>query len=72
MPELIDARGLGCGQPFILSKNALELHNEVIVLVNETTALENLKILGRFSGCIVEINENAGNGYVVSMKKLSD
>jgi len=40
--------------------------------VNETTALENLKILGRFSGCIVEINENAGNGYVVSMKKLSD
>ena len=46
MSELIDAKGLGCAQPVILARDALDLCDEVTIVVDERTALENLKLLG--------------------------
>jgi len=44
MSELIDAKGLGCAEPVILAKRALELHDEITILVDEQTALDNLRV----------------------------
>jgi TusA-related sulfurtransferase len=35
MPELIDAKGLGCAEPVILAKRALKLHDEITIVVDE-------------------------------------
>jgi len=45
MAHTVDARGLACPQPVILTKKALELHDEVIVLISDATARENVKKL---------------------------
>ncbi len=39
MSELINAKGLTCPQPVILTKKALEAHSEITVLVDNTTAV---------------------------------
>jgi len=69
MSELIDARGLGCGQPIILAKEAFEMYREITILVDELPALENLKVLGKHTGCVVEITEKAPRNFLVNMKR---
>lgn len=65
MNELIDAKGLGCGVPIILAKKALEVHNKITVIVDDTPNVENLKTLGRYLGCEVNIrNDKNGCFYV--------
>jgi len=68
MPELINAKGLGCAQPVILARNALELHDEITIMVDEQTALENLKILGAHAGYEVEVNGESGT-YSIRLAK---
>ena len=61
MAKEIDARGLDCPQPVIQAKNALENENAIIIIVDNTTALENLKRLSESIGCkIKEKNEDDG------------
>lgn len=50
MAHIVDARGLACPQPVILTKKALELHDEVVVIVNDVTARENVKKLAASKG----------------------
>lgn len=69
MSELIDAKGLGCAEPVILAKRALELHDEITILVDEQTALENLRVLGMHAGCLVNVTEEPGKTYSVHLKK---
>jgi selenium metabolism protein YedF len=54
MAEIIDARGLSCPQPVILTKKALARHSEVVVIVDDNTALENIKKLAASQGSTVE------------------
>ncbi|MCU0821910.1 MAG: sulfurtransferase-like selenium metabolism protein YedF [Spirochaetes bacterium] len=61
MSEIIDARGLSCPQPVILAKKGVEKHGDVIVIVDNTAALENVKRMGGNSGCEVSV-ENPGDG----------
>lgn len=61
MPEIIDARGLSCPQPVILAKKGVEKYGDVVVVVDNTTALENVKRMGSSSGCEVNV-ENPGDG----------
>ncbi len=70
MPELIDAKGLGCGVPVIMAKKALESHDEVTVIVDDIPNLENLKMLGRYHRCYVDVMRRADNSYLINLKKI--
>lgn len=59
----IDARGRSCPEPVILTKKALEKVPEgIIVLVDNTTARDNVGRFARNSGYQVKI-EQAGTDY---------
>ena len=69
MSELIDAKGLACPEPVVLTKKALDSCEEVTVLVDNTTALENIKRLASASGCAVNATEEPGGIFRIHMKK---
>ncbi len=54
MAHTVDARGLSCPQPVILAKKALEENDEVVVLVDDGTAAENVKRLAANMGFSVQ------------------
>ena len=47
MSELINTKGLDCVKPVVPAKSTLELCDEITILVDQPTALRNLKALGR-------------------------
>ncbi len=71
MSELVDARGLACPEPVILTKKALDAHDEVTVLVDNATALENVKRLASVSGCAVDVDltEASGGIFRIDVKR---
>ena len=69
MSELINAKGLACPEPVILTKKALDAYDEVTVLVDDAIALENVKRLGSVSGCSVEVTEESGDVFRIDLKK---
>ena len=68
MSELINAKGLACPQPVILTKKALEAHNEITGLVDNTTAVENIKRFASGAGCSVQVTEEEG-AFRMGLKK---
>ena len=69
MSELINAKGLACPEPVILTKKALEAHSDVVVLVDNTTAMENIKRFATSAGCSVEVNDEPGGVFKIHLKK---
>ncbi len=69
MSEIINAKGLACPQPVILTKKALEAHNEITVLVDNTTAVENIKRFASSAGCSVKITNETGGTFRIDLKK---
>ena len=57
MKEIIDAKGLACPQPVILTKKALEQQDKVMVIVDNEPAVENIRRLGTKMGCTVNIDK---------------
>lgn len=65
----IDARGLACPEPVLAVKKALAAHAEGIqIMVDNTTARENVSRFGRNAGYKVKIEEVKGD-YLLTMKK---
>lgn len=50
MKHDIDARGLTCPQPVILTRTAMKENSEIEILVDNQTALENIRRLAESSG----------------------
>ncbi len=69
MAKEIDARGLACPQPVILAKKALETDNDVIVLVDNDIAVENVKRLGTNLGCSVTVDHPEAKTFRLNLKK---
>jgi selenium metabolism protein YedF len=69
MSELVNAKGLACPEPVILTKKALTDHDDVTILVDNTTAVENVKRFGTASACAVEVTGEAGGIFRVHLKK---
>ena len=69
MSELINAKGLACPEPVILTKKALEAHSDVVVLVDNITAMENIKRFAVSAGCSVEISNEPGGVFKMHLKK---
>jgi selenium metabolism protein YedF len=68
----INAKGLACPEPVILTKKALEAHSDVVVLVDNTTAKENVKRFASNAGCSVEVADEPEGVFKIHLKKQSE
>ena len=69
MVREIDARGLACPQPVILTKKALETEDEVVVLVDNDIAVENVKRLDTNLGFAVHVDKTEAKTFRLGLKK---
>lgn len=60
MPVIIDARGLACPQPVIMAKKAIEENEQIIVLVDNDMAVENIRRLALKMACGFSVTEKEG------------
>lgn len=72
MERIVDARGLNCPQPVIMTKKVMDEDDgslEIITIVNQNAALENVSKLAAHQGYKYEVEEKDGDFYI-HMKKL--
>jgi selenium metabolism protein YedF len=69
MSEIINAKGLACPQPVILTKKALEKNEEVTVIVDNKTAVENITRLASNDGCSIDVNGEADGLFKIHLVK---
>lgn len=67
--KTIDARGLACPQPVLLTKKALEEGDEVTTLVDNVAATENLRRFASSKGCEVQIRAE-NQWFHVELRRL--
>ncbi len=69
--KTVDARGLSCPQPAMLTRQAIEklTKGTVEVLVDSSTARENISRLGTNSGWTVTVEEKPEGSYRIVLKK---
>ena len=70
--KIVNAKGLACPQPVVLTKQALESHEQVMVIVDNDTALENVKRLGMKSGCDVKVEKKNDGTYEINLTQKAD
>ncbi len=66
MPFTIDARGLACPQPVILTRNAMREATEVVTLVSQRDQVDNVSRLAERAGWQVTF-EQADEGWAIQM-----
>ena len=67
--KTVDARGLACPQPVVLAKQAIETNEKVKVIVDNETALENVKRLGTKLGCDVQMEKKNDGTYEINLTR---
>ena len=68
MTKTVDARNLSCPQPVVLTKQALAEADEVITIVDNEAARDNVSRLGKSAGCEVNI-EIKQDGIYLTLRK---
>lgn len=68
----IDAKGLACPKPVVLAKKAISSNQEVLVIVDNQTAANNLKKLAKKMGAEVSVVEESETEFKVMFKKLKN
>ena len=68
MTRIVDARNLSCPQPVVLTKKALERADEVVTIVDNETARENVSRLGKSQGCEVSVESKDDDIYLTLRK----
>ena len=67
--ERVDARGLSCPEPVILTRRAIQKGaNEIEVLVDNVTSKENVTRSAEYAGFKVSVAEKDGE-YTMTLKK---
>ncbi|MEE4609196.1 MAG: sulfurtransferase TusA family protein [Desulfobacteraceae bacterium] len=71
MAKLVDARGLSCPQPVLMTLSAIKngSANEIVVLVDTDTSKENVSRAAVSQGCSVTGVEPDGEGYKVTVTR---
>lgn len=69
MEKIIDAKGLACPQPVVLTRKALLENDSVTVLVDNETAKENIKRLAENSGCTLSIKQETDGTFFIYLAK---
>jgi len=66
MGKVVDARGLSCPQPVIMTKKAMEEPGgeELTTIVNQTVALENVSKLAQSQGYEFEVKQEDDDYYI--------
>ena len=69
--KTVDARGLSCPEPALLTRQALQKLNQgtLEVLVDTSTARENVSRVAENLGWVVTVEEQPENSYKIVMKK---
>jgi len=69
--KTVDARGLSCPQPVMLTSKAIKKLNQgaIEVLVDSGTARENVSRFARNSGWTVTVEEQPEGSYRIVLKK---
>ncbi|HBL52949.1 MAG TPA: sulfurtransferase-like selenium metabolism protein YedF [Syntrophaceae bacterium] len=70
--KIINATGLACPQPVVLTRQAIESNDYVRVIVDNDTALENVKRLGAKLGCNVKCEAGADGNYEIDLTRKPD
>ncbi len=70
--KIVDARGLSCPQPVVLTKKALEDNARVTTIVDNETALENVKRLAGKFGCAVTVEPKGKSIYEIHIVRGAD
>jgi selenium metabolism protein YedF len=70
MPKTIDARGLACPQPVILTRTALQESDAVVAIVDNETTRQNVTRMAENAGCSVEAEVRA-DGIYLSIRKTA-
>ncbi len=65
--NIVDARGLSCPQPVILTMKALEKENSVRVLADNETAVQNIRRFADSKGKSISIEED-GDDFILDIK----
>jgi selenium metabolism protein YedF len=69
MKTTVDARGLACPQPVMLAKKAIEESEEVTVLVDNETAVENIRRLAVKTACGFSVTEKEGGVLEIALAR---
>ena len=69
MVKFIDAKGLACPQPVLLTKKALEQENDVTVIVDNEPAVENIKRLGNNMGCTLHTDKQEDGSFQIHLSR---
>ncbi|MEN6508278.1 MAG: sulfurtransferase-like selenium metabolism protein YedF [Smithella sp.] len=67
--KIVNATGLTCPQPVVLAKQALETSERVKVIVDNNTALENVKRMGTKLGCDVKAEKRGDGTFEIDLKR---
>jgi selenium metabolism protein YedF len=67
--KIVNARGLACPQPVVLAKHAIETNEQVKVIVDNDTALENVKRLGTKLGCDIKVEKIKDGAYEINLTR---
>ncbi len=71
MSSIVDARGLSCPQPVILTMNEIKKlkKSEIVILVDTDTSKENVSRAAIAEGWTLKGVEPEGTGYRISITK---
>jgi len=69
MAKTIDARGLSCPQPVLLAKKAIAENEEMTVLVDNDTAVENIRRLAAKMACGFSVVEKEGRVWEIALAR---
>jgi TusA-related sulfurtransferase len=71
MSNIVDARGLSCPQPVLLTLNEMKKLNkgEIVILVDTDTSKENVSRAATTQGWQVKSVESEGIGYRITVSK---
>lgn len=72
MIKEIDAKGLDCPAPVVRTKNALKDNDQLITLVDNEVAANNVKKLAVKLGCEVEVISENDNLYKIKIEKQGE
>ncbi len=64
MKKIVDARGLPCPQPVLLTRNALQESDTVTTIVDSDTARHNVARMAEKAGCTVQAEEREDGVYL--------
>jgi len=70
MTKTVDARGLACPQPVILTRAALQESDAVLSIVDSETARQNVTRMAEKAGCTVEA-EIRSDGIYLNLRKAA-